>query len=390
MKVRDVFHIRLKDLELQAERIIDSSIKNRPVAILSSHSPNGTIISLSPEAEEEGLLKGMNLSTIRKVNHGVRLLPYNKSLYTKINHYIYKIVSSFTPVVEPNNMGEFFLDMNGMNYLKGDVQNNAFSILKSIKEKSNIFGQIGISQNKLVSQTITSVVLDKIHEVRIGYEANFFSNLDPTILPILSEEKVNRIIQFLLIKKIKNIQSMIRYKNEFKILFGVHSDQLEKESHGKDSCPVRPVQKQQSVLRQIVLPEDTNNNDILKGIVKNLAEQIAFKLREKWRIANKCKVEIHYSDGYLSKRIGKIKDLDDFSVFQTCYILFQKANKRRNRIRAILIQASHFKPYNEQITIFKTRADKNMGLSKVVEKIRLKHGFDSIQTANIFQALGKI
>ena len=82
MKVRDVFHIRLKDLELQAERIIDSSIKNRPVAILSSHSPNGTIISLSPEAEEEGLLKGMNLSTIRKVNHGVRLLPYNKSLYT--------------------------------------------------------------------------------------------------------------------------------------------------------------------------------------------------------------------------------------------------------------------------------------------------------------------
>ena len=88
MNERDVFHIRLKGIELQAEQIIDPSLKKRPVAILSSHCPNGTIISLSPEAEEEGLLKGMKVSTIRKINHGVRLLPYNKSLYTKINHYI--------------------------------------------------------------------------------------------------------------------------------------------------------------------------------------------------------------------------------------------------------------------------------------------------------------
>jgi len=390
MKVKDVFHIRLKGIELQAEQIIDPSLKKRPVAILSSHCPNGTIISLSPEAEEEGLLKGMKLSTIRRVSHGVRLLPYNKSLYTKINHYIYKIVSSFTPIVEPNNMGEFFLDMNGMRYLKGNIQNNASSVLKAIKEKSNIFGQVGISQNKLVSRTITSVVLDKIHEVKSGGEAEFFSNLDPTVLPILSEEKVNRIIQFLLIKKIKNIQSMIRYRNEFQILFGIHSKQLEKESHGKDYCPVRPIQKQESILRQTILPEDTNNNDILKGLVKDLAEQIAFELRKIWKIANKCKVEIHYSDGYLSKKIGKIIDLDDFSVFQNCYILFQQANKRRNRIRAILIQVSHFSLYNQQVTIFQTRGGKNMGLSKAVEIIRLKYGVDSIQTANIFQALGKI
>ena len=124
--------------------------------------------------------------------------------------------------------------------------------------------------------------------------------------------------------------------------------------------------------------------------MKDLAEQIAFQLRKKWRIANKCKVEIHYSDGYLSKRIGKITNLDDFSVFQDCYILFQQANKRRNRIRAILIQVSHFSMYNQQVTMFETRSDKAIILSKVLESIRIKYGFNSIQTANIFQALGTI
>ena len=72
MNGRDVFHIRLKGLELQAEQMIDPTLKTRPVAILSSYSPNGTIVCLSLEAKEEGLLKGMKVSTIRKINHGVR------------------------------------------------------------------------------------------------------------------------------------------------------------------------------------------------------------------------------------------------------------------------------------------------------------------------------
>ena len=390
MNGRDVFHIRLKGLELQAEQMIDPTLKTRPVAILSSNSPNGTIVSLSPEAKEEGLLKGMKVSTIRKINHGVRLLPYNKSLYTKINHYIYKIVSDFTPIVEPKNMGEFFLDMHGMRYLKGNVQNNGLSILKSIKEKTNMFGQVGISQNKLVSSTITSVVLNKIHEVKNGFESQFFSSLNPFVLPIVSEKSVSRLIEFLLIKKIENIQSMMLHKKEFQILFGTYSTQLEKESHGKDFCPVIPVKKQESILRQTILPEDTNNYDVLKGVVKDLAEQVAFELRKKWQISNKVKIEVHYSDGRSSKKTGKISEIDDFSVIKDCYTLFEKVNKRRNRIRSILIQATHFTSYAEQKTMFETINSKNMDLSKAIESVRKKYGIHSLQTANIFQALGKI
>ena len=53
MIARDVFHIRLKEIELQTERIMDPSLKTRPVAIISSSQPSGTILSLSPEAEED-------------------------------------------------------------------------------------------------------------------------------------------------------------------------------------------------------------------------------------------------------------------------------------------------------------------------------------------------
>ena len=114
MTARDVFHIRLKEMELQAERIMDPSLRTRPIAIISSPQPNGTILSLSPEAEEDGLFHGMKVSVIRKMSHGVQLLPYNRSLYTRLNRYVYQVVSMFTPTVEPDGFDGFYLDMKGM------------------------------------------------------------------------------------------------------------------------------------------------------------------------------------------------------------------------------------------------------------------------------------
>ena len=80
MFAQDVFHIRLKEMELQAERIMDPTLRTRPVAIISSPQPNGMILSLSPEAEEDGLFHGMKVSAVRKMSHGVQLLPYNRTL----------------------------------------------------------------------------------------------------------------------------------------------------------------------------------------------------------------------------------------------------------------------------------------------------------------------
>ena len=56
---RDVFHIRLKNIELQAERLMDPCLRTRPIAIISSSYQNGSIVSLSDEAKEEGLTVGM-------------------------------------------------------------------------------------------------------------------------------------------------------------------------------------------------------------------------------------------------------------------------------------------------------------------------------------------
>ena len=390
MIVPGVFHIRLKGLELQAERIMDPGLNTRPVAIISSPRPNGRILSLSSEAEEEGLSHGMKVSIIRKMSHSIQLLPYNHTLYARVNNYVYEAVSTFSPVVESERIGRFYLDMKGMYIARNHIHNAGLSILKRIREKTGLAGMVGISINKLVSRIVTSVVPEKIHKVQSGEEAKFLSPLVPPVLPTVKEKPVRRLLQFLWVEQVQQIQFMADNVDEFRTFFGNHAVRLAREAQGKDSSAVRPNQLRDHIVEQTVLPEDTNDQTVLYAIVKDLAEQVAFKLRQRRQVAKRVWLEIHYTDGHQGHRVGHITEIDDTSVIEACQKLFNKANRRRNRIRTILIDVSDFCPYVDQKNIFITEKNRNMAVSKAVEKIRQKYGVRSLQTADVFQALDRI
>ncbi len=387
---QDIFHIRLKELELQAERIMDPGMKTRPVAIISSSHPNGSIVSLSPEAKEEGLFRGMKVSVVRKMNHGVQLLPYNRSLYARVSHYIYQTVSVFTPVIEPEGFGGFYLDMKGMQMIRDHVQDTGLSIVKRIQDQTSISGIVGISANKLVSRIVTTVIPNRIHEVQSGEEAQFLSPLKPLVLPTVKERSVNRLLRFLWIQQVSQLQSLADYPDEFRTFFGMYAVQLSREARGQDTSIVKPPQLKDHILEQTVLPEDTNDENILHAVVKDLAEQVAFKLRKRRQAAKKARIEIHYTDGHQRSRTGCITGIDDLSVIAVCRKLFNRANERRNRIRTILIDIYHFRPYADQKNFFMTEENRNMAVSKAVEKVRLKYGVRSLQTADVFQTLGRV
>ena len=385
---KDVFHIRLNNMVLQAEQIMDPSLKTCSVAIISSEDPNGSVIALSSEAKEEGIFHGMKVSLVRKMSHNTILLPYNESLYNSINNHIYNILSRYTPIIEPNGIGNYFLDMCGMDALKGDMGNTGLSIIKHIQSQTNLSGIVGISINKLVSKVITDVVSDMIHKVDNGDEKKFLSPLKPQVLPVVQERMVNRMLKFLFIKQIKNIQEMSKQVKEFQILFGSYATLLVKQSNGSDQSPVMPPYYLDHIVEQTILPKDTNDKNILLAIVKDLAEKVAFKLRKRKQNSGRVQLEIHYSDGYKCFSLGKIDDIDDYSVIIIFKKLFFCANKRRNRIRTILVDLCRFSPYVEQINLFDTYQNRSLDLSRSLEKIRLKYGVRSVQTANILQALG--
>ena len=382
-----IFHVRLKDFELQAERLMDAALRTRPVAIISSQQQDGTIVSVSPEAKEEGLYSGMKLSLARKMSHSALLMPYNRSLYTRLNSYIYKTVSTFTPIAEPIHYGQFYLDMTGMKHLYPSYEQAGYSISNVIADKISLTSTIGISVNKLVSRISTAVVPETIDEITIGEEPRFLSPLESSILPSVHLPQVKKMVQFLYLKQVNDIQKIVYSTQEGSIIFGKHFKQVSRETQGQDTSAVRPPTLKDHIIEQVVIPKDTNDQFILRSIVKTMAEQIAFQLRKRQQIAKNVELEIHYTDGLRNARRDAFVATNDKSIVKTCYRLFDLANYRRNRIRTIIIDISMFVYFANQTSIFETENVKNNNLSKALDEIRRKHGANSIYSAS---ALGNV
>ena len=375
-----IYHIRLENFELQAERILDSSLRTRPIAIISSHHQNGTIVALSSEAKQEGLYKGLKVSVARRMAHGVSLLPYNSTLYAKLHRYLYQTVANYSPIAEPSAFGQYYLDMNGMrNIYKDDIQ-AAHLITKDILNRLSMRSQIGISANKLVSSISTAVVPEMIHQVEGGNEVRFLAPLESHILPTANEKPVSRIIKFLFLYQVKNIQTIVNQAESGQRLFGQHYRKLAMEANGRDNSAVQPPRLRDHIIKQTVLKVDTNDEDILIATVRNLAEELAYQLRRRCQIAKSLRLEIHYTDGFKKSCSGAVRYNDDETVVTEAITLFIRANYRRNRIRAILLDATNFKAVNEQLELF--RDNRQNHLSTTLDSIRDRYGFGSICSAS--------
>lgn len=377
---RSVFHIRLQDFELQVEQMLDFSLRNRPIAIISSNQQNGTIISVTKEAIEEGLQKGLKVSLARKMSHSVVLLPYNSILYSKMHRYIYKTLSVYSPIIEPTVFGQYYIDMTGMdNIYKNNIQVGCL-ISSDIHSKANLNSLIGISTNKLVSRISTAVAPENIYKIEPGNEPRFLAPLQSDVLPSVQEKPVSRIIKFLFLHQVKNVQEVVSHSESGQILFGRHYQKIRMEANGQDRSIVKPPKLRNHIIEQTVLDADTNDEEILTAVVKNLAEQAAYQLRQKRQVSKSVTLEIHYTDGYKNARKGSLLLNDDKSATDVVVNLFIQANYRRNRIRSILIDVTDLHLASAQLDIF--RDERNNKLSATLDKIRKKYGFSSICTAS--------
>ncbi|MEJ2636510.1 MAG: hypothetical protein P8184_14610 [Calditrichia bacterium] len=383
---RSIFHIRCKDFAIQAERLMDRRLRTRAVAIISSNHQQGTIISLSDEARQEGLHAGMKVSLVRKMNHGVLLLPSNDRLYESMNRYIYRTVSSFSPVVEPSDYGQYYVDMTGMNTIYHSNKQAGNLILRGIQDKVNLSGSLGISVNKLVSSVSTLVVPEPLYEVNSGYEPQFMSPLTSGTLPVVKEKAVSQVVEFVFLKKVVDIQEVLKQPETAAVLFGKFYKQVDLQAHGRDYSAVVAPKAVPHIVKQKILNRDTNDAARLEAVVQTLAGQIGFELRHRKRIARSLCLEIHYSDGFKNARKCTASSNDDQTLTTLCLDLFVKTNYRRNNIRSILIDATRLQPVVHQLELFDNRTAENEALSRAIDKIRSRFGDMSIQSASALVA----
>jgi len=309
----------------------------------------------------------------------VKMLPFNDRLYKKIHNYIFKILKYYSPIIEPGNFGQYYLDMTGMKNIYADSTQAGYKIFKEISSRAAMKNRVGISINKLVSHISTAVVEEPIYQINKGAESKFLAPLRPEVLPSMQDSKIEKIIHFLYLQKVQEIQKLTSDEKAGNIIFADNYKKVRLESHGLDNSIVQPPKLLNHIIRQKILQEDTNDTEILDAILISLSEQLGYELRKRHQVAGKLSLEVHYSDGFKKNCTTSLLQNDNESISRTCGELFQKANYRRNRIRSIVIDAYKFQPAVHQLSLFeKPKPD---DLSKTIDRLRDKFGFSCIKKA---------
>ena len=91
-------------------RLDDPTLRTRPVAVAFAHTSRAIIHEASTEAEEAGVVPGLQADQARRRCPSLRLVPPNPTRIAQAHHALVPFMTPIAPVWESCRPGHFYLD----------------------------------------------------------------------------------------------------------------------------------------------------------------------------------------------------------------------------------------------------------------------------------------
>ncbi|MHB1376556.1 MAG: DNA polymerase IV [Candidatus Humimicrobiaceae bacterium] len=380
-KIRKIVHVDMDAFFAQIEQRDNPGYKNKPL-IVGGPINRGVVSTASYEARRYGLHSGMPLYKARKLCPDGIYVPVDMEKYLCESRKIRDIFYRFTPLVEPVGCDEAFLDVTGCEKLFGEAIEIARKIKGAIYEKTNLTSSAGIGPSKFFAKLASN----------LG-KPNGLTVLDNTpdiiekirVLPVSSIWGIGRVTEESLAKMgIKTIGEIADTPLEIlRFKFKEMGEFMHNMASGIDNREVVPYSEPKSIGRETTLSEDTSEADKIKSILLNLSQKISSNL-----VRERCKgktvtLKIRYSDfkgGTARITLSKYTD-SMFEIFKASFLLLEKFDLIRNKIRMIGVSVSNLKSYCLIKNTLFDQKDKGEDVSRVVAEINSRFGENKVHIA---------
>lgn len=380
-KLRKIIHVDMDAFFAQIEQRDNPQYKNKPL-IVGGPLNRGVVSTASYEARRYGLHSGMPLYKARKLCPDGIYVPVDMEKYLCESRKIRDIFCNFTPLVEPVGCDEAFLDVTGCEKLFGDAVEIARKIKEAIYEKTNLTSSAGIGPNKFFAKlasnlgkpnglTVLENTPDMIEKIRL--------------LPVSSIWGVGRVTEENLTKiGIKTIGEIADTPLEFlRLKFGEMGEFIHKMANGIDNREVIPYGEPKSIGRETTLDEDTSETGRIKSILLVLSQKISSNLSREGYKGKTITLKIRYSDfkgGSARITLNKYTD-SIFEIYKVSFLLLEKFDLLRKKIRMIGVSVSNLKPYHLIKNTLFDQKDKKGDITKAITEINSKFGDGKVHVA---------
>ena len=384
--LRNIVHLGVPDFYTAIEELRQPELKRRPL-VLAEAGERSVIQGVNSNARKEGIREGMPLSRARRLCRRIHVMPSDFYHYREKHLDIVREFGSFSPLVEGNCPGSYFIDVTGTRRLWGPGPDLACRMEKDLYIKMGLRARVGLASNKLVSKVASNCIYPgDLSFIFPGNEESFLSPLPVDLLPGVGEVTTSRLAGFNILK----IGQLASFPLDMlAAVFGSSAERLIKIAKGLDPAPVLPTQQVQRVSITKILDRDEIDPGRLESVLFQQVEEAGWNLRRHNRCPGNFRLEIRYADGMsvdARRRISPGSVQADRFLFRSALPVFYQLFRRRVAVRRLVLEFSDLVMPFSQLSLFtweKKKSSKELNLQKVLDSIRMKFGKGIIAWARV-------
>jgi DNA polymerase-4 len=380
---REIIYVDIAAFAVAVERVVHPDLHGRPVVVAPVGPSRSVVTALSPEAWQAGVRKGMVLAKAVRYCRDVIVLPPNEPLYARASRAICKILQDFSPVLEPSGYGHAYMDVTGTERLFGPPRDTAWRAQREIRQRLHLDASLGVASNKMVSKIASEVTKPVgLQDVPHGDEPSFLSPLPVRLLPGVGPQTQEQLGEL----NIRIIRDITLMKLEHLTLaFGRLGFVLYQRALGIDNTPVYPERAVPVVDQEKVLPEDSNDYGLLKGVVFELCERAGEQLRAEKQRAGRMELRIRYSDYREDGGKEKLAPVvqSTAALYARAATLLERTLTRRTRVCSLHLRLMDLTHGSVQLELFTDpKPERQAKLESALDVLRLRYGASILRKAS--------
>lgn len=371
---RHIVHLDLDTFFVSVERLHNRELIGQPV-LIGGFSDRAVVASCSYEARTFGVHSAMPMRLARQLCPQAIIVRGDHDQYSHFSRMVTEVIEAQAPVVEKASIDEHYLDISGMDRFFG-CWKWAQELRQKIMKETSLPISFGLSVNKTVSKIATGEAKPcGERQVSNGTEKFFLAPLSIRKIPMVGPKCYLR-LRNMGISKIHTLQEMS--PSVMQQVMGKQGVSIWKKANGIDSSPVVPYREQKSMSKEETFEKDTIEMALLKRVLAQMVDELAFDLRKEGKVAGNITLKIRYSNFETYSKQAKISyTCSDKVLLEKAMDLFQKLYSRRMLIRLIGVKISDLVTGSYQIDLFNDVLAE-LNLMQAMDRIRQRFGVEKI------------
>jgi len=380
--MRDILHLFIPDFPIAVNRVVDPSLRCRPVAVAPGHSERALLQAVSAEGKTEGIHEGMSVYRARRFCPKLTLLAPDPPLLARASRALQELSARYSPAWEPVAAGRLFLDPTGCDRLFGPGRDVATRLEKEIAVRLRLTGTVGVAANKLVSRIAADYLRQPgVCDVLRGSETGFIAPLPVSVLPGLGQHRTTVLFHDLNLRRVEEVAALT--VAQLRLAVGPFAPLLHQRALGVDPSPVQPPRRLPEIREESFLSREENDEDLLRAELCRMVEGCGLRLRQLGRGAGKLVLTLTYVDGLTERRAMLFPSPEnrDMALLRSAEELFRRAGQRRVRLKALQLVGMQLALVSRQMELLSDGPDDREGeaLQDALDRLRHRYGMAAIQ-----------